>query len=75
MYIIPKPYSMERNEGEFLLTYDSEIAIDNGCKEAYFYACLLKQEIKESAGFSPDIQAEETGRTAIAMKLEPEGSW
>ncbi len=75
MYIIPKPYCMEEKEGQFLLAYDSEIAIDNSCREAYFYACLLKQEIRESVGFSLDILAEETGRTAIVMKLEPEGRW
>ena len=39
MYIIPKPYSMERNEGEFLLTYDSEIAIDNGWRHIFTLAC------------------------------------
>lgn len=55
MYIIPKPYRVEEKTGELLLPYDGAITVDNSCREAYFYACSLKQEIRESVGFSLDI--------------------
>ena len=75
VYMIPKPYSVEEKAGEFLLPWDGVITVDNSCGESYFYACLLKQEIRESVGFSLDILAQETEHTAVFMGLDPEGEW
>ena len=75
VYMIPKPYSVEEKAGEFLLPWDGVITVDNSCGESYFYACLLKQEIRESVGFSLDILAQETEHTAVFMGLNPEGEW
>ena len=75
MYIIPKPYRVEEKTGELLLPYDGAITVDNSCREAYFYACSLKREIRESVGFSLDILGEETEQTVITMRLCPEGKW
>ncbi len=69
MYIIPKPYKVEEKEGQFLLPYDGVITIDNTCREAYFYAAILKKEIRESAGLSLDIMAEETNNTVISLRM------
>ncbi len=75
MYIIPKPYKVEEKEGQFLLPYDGVITIDNTCREAYFYATILKKEIRESAGLSLDIMAEETNNTVISLRLGLEDEW
>lgn len=75
MYLIPEPYSREEKGGCFRLPYDGVITIDNSCREAYFLAGLLKQEIGESAGFWLDILAETVDDTAIVIKLDQEGCW
>ena len=75
MYIIPKPYKVEEKEGQFLLPYDGVITIDNTCREAYFYAAILKKEIRESAGLSLDIMAEETNNTVISLGLGLADEW
>ncbi len=75
MYIIPKPYKVEEKEGQFLLPYDGVITIDNTCREAYFYATILKKEIRESAGLSLDIMAEETNNTVISLGLGLADEW
>ena len=56
MYIIPKPKTVTKKEGDFCLSYQSRIVLSPGLRDnGTTCASLLKECMENWAGFSPSV--------------------
>lgn len=73
MYIIPKPKTVTKKEGDFCLSYQSRIVLSPGLRDnGTTCASLLKECMENWAGFSPSVTAGAAKEGDIFLCLDGE---
>ena len=74
MNILPKPQKLQINDAkQYLLSYDSQIVIDQTCERAvYPYAQMLQASMKETFGYTLAITRGSSKFTAVTLQMNAE---
>lgn len=74
MNILPKPQKVQVNDTkQYVLSYDSQIAIDQTCERAvYPYVQMLQASMKETLGYTLAITRGSSKITAVTLQMNAE---
>lgn len=71
MYLIPKPQKMVKQEGSFVIQYDSYVVIEGECSRQLNQQVLLwKESLRNHLGFAPEISKNKAEVGDIVLKID-----